>query len=61
MSEIDRGSDPSPFAWIFGGALALIGLGSILRAQRNRREQAIIAEERRSSATADEVAEGHPS
>lgn len=27
---MDRSSDPSPFAWILGGALALAGLGAAL-------------------------------
>lgn len=53
---VDRGDDPSPFAWIFAGALALIGVGSVLRARRQRREDALVAE-----ATAEETAEGHPS
>ncbi|MFX0537235.1 hypothetical protein ACQBAT_06160 [Ornithinimicrobium sp. Y1847] len=34
----DRSSDPSPFAWILGGALALVGLGAVVRsAVRDRR------------------------
>lgn len=35
---MDRSSDPSPFAWIFGGALALVGLGAALSASRRKRE-----------------------
>lgn len=31
---MDRSKDPSPFAWIFGGALALIGVAAGLRALR---------------------------
>ena len=53
--SVDRGSDPSPFAWIFAGALALVGIGSVLAARRSRRALDTI------SATPDEVSEGHPS
>ena len=28
----DRSQDPSPFAWIFGGALAMIAAGSAVGA-----------------------------
>lgn len=31
---MDRSQDPSPFAWIFGGAVALVGLAFGLRALR---------------------------
>ncbi|HSP60150.1 MAG TPA: hypothetical protein VLO09_03735 [Ornithinimicrobium sp.] len=34
----DRSQDPSPFAWIFGGALAMIVAGSVVRAITGRRE-----------------------
>ncbi|MFB9732309.1 hypothetical protein [Ornithinimicrobium kibberense] len=33
----DRSQDPSPFAWIFGGALAMIAAGSVIRAIAGRR------------------------
>lgn len=33
----DRSQDPSPFAWIFGGALAMIAAGSVIRAITGRR------------------------
>lgn len=35
---MDRSSDPSPFAWIFGGALALVGVGAALFARRRQRQ-----------------------
>lgn len=61
----DRGSDPSAFAWIFGGALALIGLGSVLRASRRRREDMIVSRDEGPAEpgleTAEETVEGHPS
>lgn len=31
---MDRAKDPSPFAWIFGGALALVGLAAAASAIR---------------------------
>lgn len=33
---MDRSSDPSPFAWIFAGAMALVGLGAAVVATRSR-------------------------
>ncbi|OLT21750.1 hypothetical protein BJF81_14970 [Ornithinimicrobium sp. CNJ-824] len=33
----DRSQDPSPFAWILGGALAMIAAGSVIRAVTGRR------------------------
>lgn len=33
---MDRSSDPSPFAWIFAGAMALVGLGAAVVATRAR-------------------------
>lgn len=35
----DRSSDPSPFAWIMAGAVAAVGLGSLLAARRRKRAE----------------------
>jgi hypothetical protein len=66
---MDRSSDPSPFAWIFAGALALVGLGAALsasrRSRRARREQVWAAPDRTPRASgpaeADDVLGAHPS
>lgn len=34
---VDRSQDPSPFAWIFGAALAFVALGAATRAVLDRR------------------------
>ena len=34
----DSWEDASPFAWIFGGALAVVGLGAALSATRRRKQ-----------------------
>lgn len=33
---MDRSQDPAPFAWIFAGAVALVGLGAAVVASRSR-------------------------
>ncbi|MGD8149888.1 hypothetical protein [Ornithinimicrobium sp. Y1694] len=40
----DRSGDPSPFAWIFGGALALVGLGAVIRSAVRDRSGGDVAE-----------------
>lgn len=40
----DRSDDPSPFAWIFAGALALLGAGTVLAARRTRRADLLARE-----------------
>ncbi|MDO5739995.1 MAG: hypothetical protein Q4P07_07585 [Ornithinimicrobium sp.] len=54
-TSTDRSSDPSPFAWIFAAALAVVGLGSVLTAWRTKR----VAQQEMASATGE--IEGHPS
>jgi uncharacterized OsmC-like protein len=61
----DRSQDPSPFAWLMAGAVAAVGLGSVLAARRRRRAEedlwaAAEARDRRPDPGDDEVA-GHPS
>lgn len=34
---MDRSSDPSPFAWIFGAAVALVAVGGVVTALRRER------------------------
>lgn len=36
--SMDRSADPSPFAWIFGGAVALLGLGAVVSGLRRRNQ-----------------------
>ena len=53
----DRADDPSPFAWIFAGALALLDAGTVLASRRTRRQQREAAAARE----VEETLEGHPS
>jgi hypothetical protein len=38
-SSTDRSQDPSPFAWLMAGAVAAVGLGTVLSARRRRRAE----------------------
>lgn len=71
---MDRSKDPSPFAWILGGALVLVGLAAAASAIR-KGDQAQLddvwarptprpapaADNANDSADADEMLDGHPS
>ncbi|MGC5583692.1 hypothetical protein [Ornithinimicrobium sp. W1665] len=62
----DRSQDPSPFAWIFGGALAMVAAISIVRAVTGRRGRAassspVASVVPSSGSTADDELSGHPS
>lgn len=35
---MDRSTDPSPFGWIFGAMLALVGIASVVIARRPKTE-----------------------
>lgn len=56
---MDRSQDPSPFSWIFGGALALLGVGALVRALRRRPEPDLAWAEQ--PAPVDDDIAGHPS
>lgn len=67
---MDRAKDPSPFAWIFGGALALVGLAAAASAIRkgNQAQMEDVwarPEPRRPAETvgadSEEMLGGHPS
>ncbi|MGD8200905.1 hypothetical protein ACQE98_09595 [Ornithinimicrobium sp. W1679] len=61
----DRSQDPSPFAWIFGGALAMVAAMSIVRAVTGRgraaRSSPVASVVPSSGSTADDELAGHPS
>ena len=61
----DRSQDPSPFAWIFGGALAMVAAMSIVRAVTGRQGRAtgspVASVVPSSGSTADDELSGHPS
>lgn len=56
----DRWEDASPFAWIFGAALAFVALGGIARAVMGRRPQTPVTGGLDGSGEDDTLA-GHPS
>lgn len=58
----DRSSDPSPFAWIFGSALAAIAVAAVARTVMGRRPGAPVAKDRPTADAAEDPSlEGHPS
>lgn len=59
----DRSSDPSPFAWIFGTALAAVAVAAVARTVMARRPGAPVAQAGPADddAAEDPSLEGHPS
>lgn len=58
---MDRSQDPSPFAWIFGGALALVGLAVGVRALRQASAPTTEMAEPVPPAEVEELIDAHPS
>lgn len=71
---MDRSKDPSPFAWIFGGALVLISLGAALSVLRKGNQAQMedpwarpeplerpVGTAAADAADADGMLDGHPS
>lgn len=50
MEPVSREDDPSPFAWIFGGLIGVLGLGAVaaglLRRKGRGHDDTVVAEDR---------------
>lgn len=49
MEPVSREDEPSPFGWIFGGLIAVVGLGAaaagLLRRKGSRADDTLVAED----------------